>query len=91
MPLVETRQITKKELREKQHEAAKRWALSASDLEKRGAVKNISFSNPQASGAKPFLSIHLYPDLAIQSFTLMAQVFLRSALMSALVGLACFR
>lgn len=43
--------MTKHALREKQREAAKRWALPASpDLEKRGTVKNITFSNPRASG-----------------------------------------
>ena len=51
---VDGRQMTKHKLREKQLEALKRWAPPYSDsepgLEKRGGVKNITFTNPRASG-----------------------------------------
>ena len=45
---VEGRQIRKSELHAKQLEAAKRWQLTPV---RRGASKNITFSNHRASGA----------------------------------------
>ncbi|KAI5121519.1 hypothetical protein M0805_002580 [Coniferiporia weirii] len=44
--------ITKAELRERQRKASERWTVPSgplSNLERRGMVKNITFSNPRAS------------------------------------------
>lgn len=47
---VEAKKITKNDLRARQAEAAKRWSMQP-NLERRATgVKNITFSNPRASG-----------------------------------------
>ena len=75
------RQIRKSELQAKQLEAAQRWQLTPV----RRASKNITFSNPRASGtficARSPLS-----NISIQSFSWMGKVFRRSILMLVLVG-----
>lgn len=46
----DARQIRKNDVRARQVEAAKRWAMSP-DIQKRAAgVQNITFANPRASG-----------------------------------------
>lgn len=79
----EGRQIRKSELHAKQLEAAKRWQLTPV---RRGASKNITFSNRRASGTSicdrfPFLTL-----MCIQSFLWMGKVSRRSTLMLVLVG-----
>lgn len=49
---IDALKMTKRELKERQFEAAKRWHVPTAS--KRATGKNITFSNPKASGA----SIH---------------------------------
>lgn len=47
---VDARQVRKDELRARQLEAAKRWNAPLGRREGAAATKNITFSNPKASG-----------------------------------------
>lgn len=48
--LASSRRVSKNELHEKQRAAAKRFTTSGPGLKTKGTVKNITFSNPRASG-----------------------------------------
>ena len=73
------RQLTKNQVREKQREAAKRWSASnvfpAPRQAAENKVKNITFSNPRASG-EPFVSIFNFPLPGIVLLFAVANSFL---------------
>ena len=62
---VDAKMLSKAEMRAKQFAAAQRFAVQASSAHGSGAgVKNITFSNPRASGT----SLYSLPDYCVHIF-----------------------